>query len=297
MRFVTFITPDGIKKSGIINSQSKAVPFSALKGVDEVNSVVDVNDFIDRFDAGLPSGLADAADMAEEAYDLDKVRLLSPIPQVRRNVICLGKNYAEHIREIQSKIKDISGLPEFPIYFSKFANPAAGHEDEILLDQNVSTQLDYEAELAVVIGKKCRNVKREDVYKYIFGYTIVNDVSARDIQRRHVQWFKGKNLDGFCPIGPWIVHSNEISDPMNLRITCSVNGEIRQNSNTSNMIFDIPDIIVDLSSALTLYPGDIIATGTPEGVGLGFNPPRFLKKGDIVECSVEKIGILRNRIV
>lgn len=299
MRFVTFITPKGIRKSGIMNSQSKVVQFSALKGAKEVNSLEELIDFIKKFNTGLPEVLSDSADLAVEAYDLNEVQLLSPIPHVERNVICLGKNYAEHVREMRTKIKDINinGLPQYPIYFSKFANPAAGHEDEIFLDQNVTSQLDYEAELALVIGKKCRNVKREDALKYVFGYTIINDFSARDIQLKHIQWFKGKNLDGFCPIGPWVVHSKDISDPMNLNISCSVNGEIRQNSNTSNMIFDIPYIIEDLSSTLTLYPGDIISTGTPEGVGMGFNPPKFLIKGDIVECTIEKIGLLRNRIV
>lgn len=297
MRFVSFITSEGIRKSGIINSQSKVVPFSSVKGVDEVNSVNELIDFIRKFDTGWPEVLSDSADLAVETYELNEVKLLSPIPQVQRNVICLGKNYADHVREIRTKIKDINGLPQFPIYFSKFANPAAGHEDDIFLDKNVTDQLDYEVELAVVIGKKCRNVKREDALKYIFGYTIINDLSARDIQQKHIQWFKGKNLDGFCPIGPWIVHSNDIPDPMNLKISCSVNGEIRQNSNTSNMIFDIPSIIEDLSSTLTLFPGDIISTGTPEGVGMGFDPPKYLKKGDIVECNIEKIGLLRNRIV
>lgn len=297
MRFITFCTPDGSKKAGLVNSMDKIVPFSALSGVGGIDEINEVLDFIKRFGAELPEGLSIVADSADEAYRLDEVKLLAPIPEVPRNVICLGKNYAEHVREIGTKIRDIEGLPQFPIYFSKFANPAAAHGDDILLDNSVTMQMDYEVELGLVIGKKCRNVKKEEALNYIFGYTIINDFSARDLQQRHVQWFKGKNPDGFCPMGPWIVHAGDITDPMNLNISCTVNKEVRQNSNTSKMIFSIPFIIEDLSSAMTLYPGDVISTGTPEGVGMGFNPPRFLKKGDVVECSIEGIGVLANKIV
>ncbi len=225
------------------------------------------------------------------------VKLLAPIPHPRRNVICLGKNYADHAREIKiTKISD-TYLPDQPIYFTKMASPAAGYGDTISISRKVTTQVDYEVELAVVIGKGGADIKPEQAEDHIFGYTIANDLSARDLQAGHKQWFKGKSLDGFCPLGPVLVHKSAIPWPVQLDIQCRVNGEMRQNSNTKNMIFDIPHIISDLSRGMTLRSGDIICTGTPSGVGMGFDPPAYLQDGDIVECCIEKIGTLSNRIV
>jgi len=227
----------------------------------------------------------------------DNVTVCSPIPRPFRDVICLGKNYADHAKElIDTKIvSDDGGLvPEYPIFFSKSAYPAIGHNGRISLHDHFTKQVDYEVELAVIIGKKTYCLQEAEVEDVIFGYTILNDITARDIQKRYGQWFCGKSLDGFCPIGPHIVTKDELPFPVELDIACRVNGETRQNSNTSKLIFNIPRIISELSKGLTLHPGDIIATGTPGGVGHGMKPPRYLQKGDVVECEVEKIGVLRN---
>jgi 2-keto-4-pentenoate hydratase/2-oxohepta-3-ene-1,7-dioic acid hydratase in catechol pathway len=227
---------------------------------------------------------------------LNSVKLLAPIPFPKRNVFCLGKNYEEHAREIKmTKISD-TGIPKSPIYFTKIAAPATAHGDQIIFSNNTTRKVDYEVELAIVIGKEGSNIKPEDAEEYIFGYTIVNDVSARDLQVEHKQWFKGKSLDTFCPMGPCIVHKTDIPFPVELSIQCSINGELRQNSNTKNMIFDISYIISDLSKGLTLKPGDIICTGTPSGVGMGFNPPKLLNDGDLIECYIERIGKLSNKV-
>lgn len=232
-----------------------------------------------------------------ESIPLDSVKISAPIPYPRRNVFCLGKNYVEHVKEI--KITRIAGndVPAAPIYFTKTACPAIGQGDSIKFSPKTTEQVDYEAELGVIIGKDGINIPEEDAEKYIFGYTIINDVSARDLQGKHTQWFKGKSLDTFCPMGPVIVHKSEIPFPVELNISCKVNGELRQNSNTKKLIFDIPYILSDLSKGLTLKAGDIIATGTPSGVGMGFNPVKVLRNGDVVECTIEKIGTLINKVV
>ncbi len=227
---------------------------------------------------------------------LNTVKLLAPIPYPRRNVICLGKNYADHAREIKmTKISD-TGIPDAPIYFTKMASPAIANGDDIRFSLENTGQVDYEVELAVVIAKEGININVDEVEDYIWGYTIVNDVSARDLQGKHKQWYKGKSLDTFCPMGPVIVHKKALPFPVKLNIQSSINGELRQNSNTSNMIFDIPYIISDLSKGMTLKPGDIICTGTPSGVGMGFDPPKLLNNGDIVECYIEGIGRLVNKV-
>ncbi|MCM8710272.1 fumarylacetoacetate hydrolase family protein [Clostridium sp. SYSU_GA19001] len=225
---------------------------------------------------------------------LNEVKLLAPIPRPRRNILCLGKNYEDHAKELgATKISD-KFIPDDPIYFTKSADAVIGTNDYIKFFPEVTNQVDYEVELAVIIGKEGVNIKPDEAEHYIFGYTIINDVSARDLQLRHKQWFKAKSLDTFCPMGPCIVHKSKLPFPIELDIKCSVNGEVRQNSNTSKFIFDIPYMISDLSKGFTLKPGDIIATGTPSGVGFGFNPSKFLKDGDIVECYVEGIGSLIN---
>lgn len=227
---------------------------------------------------------------------LNEVKLLAPIPHPKRNILCLGKNYEEHAKElVATKIFD-KFVPDDPIYFTKSENTVIANEAYICFNPEVTNQVDYEVELAIVIGKEGINIKKEEAEDYIFGYTIINDVSARDLQVRHKQWFKAKSLDNFCPMGPCIVHKKELPFPIELDIKCSVNGELRQNSNTRKLIFDIPYIISDLSKGFTLKRGDIIATGTPSGVGLGFTPPRLLKDGDLVECYVERIGTLINRV-
>ena len=221
-----------------------------------------------------------------------KVPIIEPI----RNIICLGKNYADHAKEVaENGLQETDEiLPAFPIFFSKSANPPIGDGDAIPVSDSISKQIDYEVELAVIIGKTAKNIEEKNAIDYIRGYTILNDVTARDLQTKYGQWYYSKSLDGFCPIGPRIVPKEEIENPENLDIYCKVNGELRQNSNTKNMIFGINRIISELSRGMTLFPGDIIATGTPAGIGHAMNPPVYLKKGDIVECGIEKIGVLKN---
>ncbi len=228
---------------------------------------------------------------------MEEVRLTSPIPHPIRNVFCLGKNYHDHIKELAGKRIDSTGdIPEYPIYFTKAVSTITGPMDDVVMDRSVTTKVDYEVELVIIIGKDGKDIEVEDVYDHIFGYSIGNDFSARDLQANHRQWLKGKSLDTFCAMGPWIVHKCAIKDPHTLDIRCKVNGEVRQSSNTQYMIFDIPYIVSDLSKGLELRAGDIIFTGTPSGVGLGFDPPRFLKDGDVVECEIEGIGSFINTI-
>ncbi|QSX07616.1 fumarylacetoacetate hydrolase family protein [Alkalibacter rhizosphaerae] len=227
---------------------------------------------------------------------LEETQLLTPIPYPRRNVFCLGKNYVEHAQEMKDVTGTSNDLPQYPIYFTKVAYPAMGPEDVLENFQEITDTLDYEVELAVIIGKKGKNIPAEDALDYIFGYTIGNDISVRNIQKQHMQWFKGKSFDTSCPIGPVIVTKEEIAFPPDLAIKSTVNGEVRQESRTSKLIFDIPTILSDLTQGITLYPGDIILTGTPAGVGMGFHPPKTLKPGDEVCCEIEKIGKLVNYV-
>lgn len=225
------------------------------------------------------------------------VEKCSPIPVPIQDIICLGVNYMAHAEEsARYKGELFDGKRNFSVYFSKRVNRAVPDGGIIPLSENVTTELDYEAELAVVIGKDCRNIKACDVGEYIFGYTVLNDVSARDIQTRHKQWYMGKSLEGCCPMGPWIVTSDEIEPKEELEISSRVNGSLRQHSSTGLMIFKIPEVIEELSSYTELKAGSIISMGTPNGVGMGFNPPKFLKDGDIVVCSIEKIGRLTNTV-
>jgi 2-keto-4-pentenoate hydratase/2-oxohepta-3-ene-1,7-dioic acid hydratase in catechol pathway len=231
-----------------------------------------------------------------QCIHLADVKLIAPIKAPRRNVFCLGKNYIEHAKELDATAISSDGIPKAPIYFTKATNICTGDKDEIIFSEAVTKEVDYEVELAVVIGREGINIKEEEAEDYIFGYTIINDVSARDLQVRHNQWFKGKSLDTFCPMGPTLVHKREIPFPVELNISSTVNGEQRQNSNTKQLIFDIGYIISDLSKGFTIKPGDIISTGTPSGVGAGFSPKKLLKNGDIVECNIEKIGKLTNTV-
>lgn len=223
--------------------------------------------------------------------------LMAPIPAPRKNIFCVGRNYMEHIFEGEKAQNIKVGVTEHPVFFTKPPTSIVPPEGDVLVFPEVSEAIDYEVELAVVIGKPGRNISKESAFDHIFGYTILNDITARDVQRRHGgQYFKGKGLDGSCPVGPWIVTADAISDPHKLSIGLTVNGEPRQNGNTSDMIFDIPTLIASLSEGLTLEPGDIIATGTPSGVGYAMDPPHFLKAGDEVVCEVTEIGQLRNTV-
>lgn len=249
--------------------------------------------------AGGPKLLAEAraiAASAAEATPIGAVTLLAPIPRPRKNIICLGMNYAAHALESLRAKGLPERLPEHPIFFSK-APTAVNHPGAVVpLLPHVSTQRDWEVELAVVIGKGGTNIPRERALDHVFGYTILNDVSARDLQTRHQQFFYSKSLDGSAPMGPWIVTADEIPNPHNLRIRLRLNGVTMQDANTADMIFDIPTCIATFSTGITLEPGDIFATGTPSGVGMGMNPPRWLQAGDVMECEIERIGVLRNEV-
>ncbi|WP_420644558.1 fumarylacetoacetate hydrolase family protein [Candidatus Leptofilum sp.] len=224
---------------------------------------------------------------------LKDVKLLAPLLP-RRNVMCLGKNYADHAREMQTTQDEPVELPKFPVIFTKATTSVSGPTDPIPFDPNVSEKMDYEVELAIIIGKQGKNIPAEQAMKFVFGYTVLNDVTARDLQRQGKQFFKGKSLDGCCPTGPWIVTRDEVPNSHDLEIRCLVNGKDMQASNTRHMIFDIPTTIAYLSRGMTLLPGDIIATGTPDGVGAARTPPQFLRPGDVLTSIVEGVGELRN---
>ena len=231
----------------------------------------------------------------DSAISLDEVKLLAPIPAPARNIVCLGKNYLAHAEELKGQIFS-DKPPTHPIYFTKPDHTVIGTEEIILLHSHTTSKVDYEIELAVIIGNKGVDIPKERAEEYIFGYTVANDISARDLQHDHTQWYKGKSLTTHCPIGPWIVHRSALAFPPALDLKCYVDDELRQQGNTRDLIFDIPTIISDLSRGYELRPGDIILTGTPAGVGMGFNPPRYLKAGSRVTCQIEKIGVLTNPV-
>lgn len=228
---------------------------------------------------------------------LSTVEIVAPIPHPRKNVFCVGRNYKGHIIE-GARARGIEvNFPKVPEFFTKPATSVIGPEAGIRRYDNLTNQLDYEIELAVVIGRPTRDVSVEQALASAWGYTILNDVSARDLQRAHGQWFKGKGLDTFCPMGPWIVTADEFGDPTGHRLALSVNGGSRQDSTTSDLLFSVAEIISSLSAGLTLEPGDIIATGTPSGVALGMSPQAWLEIDDTVEATIDGIGTLRNRVV
>lgn len=229
-------------------------------------------------------------------FPLAEVVLEAPIPEPKRDIICFGLNYREHAMEFTAAMEEQENIPKNPIIFTKATTVVIGPDQKIKSHRHVTHQIDYEAELAIVIGKEGTNITKEEAYDYIFGYTIINDVTARDLQKKHSQWFMGKSLDTFGPMGPYLVTEDEIGQPVKLDVQCWVNGELRQKSNTELLIFDIPTIIATVSGGITLKPGDIIATGTPKGVGIGFDPPKFLNEGDVVEIEIEKIGVLKNSV-
>jgi 2-keto-4-pentenoate hydratase/2-oxohepta-3-ene-1,7-dioic acid hydratase in catechol pathway len=229
---------------------------------------------------------------------LDEVELLAPIPRPRKNIFCVGRNYAEHAAESLRAVDREVKLPPAPNIFTKAVTAVTGPNADIPYDANVSTQLDWEVELGVVIGRGGRHIAREEALSSVFGYTVVNDISARDIQNRPgMQWFLGKSLDGSCPTGPVIVTADEIPDPQSLTLRLAVNGVVKQEDATAHMLFDVAAIIAEISRILTLEPGDIIATGTPAGVGFARTPPEFLQPGDLMETTIEGIGTLRNHVV
>ena len=228
---------------------------------------------------------------------LAQVQKLAPIPDPVRNIFCVGRNYVDHVKEGATAMKSDVKLPEAPQFFTKATHAVIGPGAEVRLDTRITRRLDYEVELAVVIGRGGRDIPVSSAYEFVFGYTIANDVTARDLQRRHDQWFKGKSLDTTLPLGPGIVTRDAIGDPKMLELSMTINGQERQRARVDQMIFDIPTIIAQLSAGMTLEPGDIIATGTPSGVGFAMNPPQYLHDGDEMLAAIDRIGELRNRVV
>jgi 2-keto-4-pentenoate hydratase/2-oxohepta-3-ene-1,7-dioic acid hydratase in catechol pathway len=286
--------PSGNPRPGLVLDGKRIVDIPAALGGDE-----DTSTMLGIIRAGAPMLArlrALAAKPGVGAVDLANVKLHSPIPRPAKNVFCVGWNYLEHFEEGAKKLDDKRELPKWPVFFSKAPTAVNGPYDSIPFDAQVSTQLDWEVELGVILGTAGKNISEDDAMGHIFGYTVINDVSWRDIQRRHGgQWDKGKSLDGTCPMGPWIVTADEI-DPTNLRVSCRVNGVTKQDSNTKHLYFKIPRLIHDISLGQTIEPGDIISTGTPEGVGFARTPPEYMKVGDLLETEIEKIGVLRNPV-
>lgn len=238
--------------------------------------------------------LAEVRLKPDATYGVAEVRWHAPIPRPLKNVFCVGRNYAAHARESAAAFKTDANLPEIPVFFSKVPTAVTGPYDDIPRHAAVTSQVDWEAELGVIIGRRGRNIAARDALSHVFGYTVINDVTARDLQQRHNQWFKGKSLDGSCPMGPVVVTADEFGDPQNKRITLRLNGVTKQDARTADMIFTVATIIEWLSKGLTLEPGDIIATGTPEGVGMGRTPQEWLTHGDVVETEIESIGVMKN---
>ncbi|GAA0179357.1 fumarylacetoacetate hydrolase family protein [Clostridium sediminicola] len=289
MKYLRFIH-NGEEDFGILNNDNTIVSFKKIFKEDVPKNFTD---FIENYGTKYEKRLTDL-ETTGDGIKLEEVVVKSPMKEIGRGVICLGKNYREHVKEVPSAMDLKNGVPEYPLYFFKMVNEPVGPGENIRLHKDLSTKIDYEVELALIIGKEGKDIPAEKAEEYIFGYTILNDISARDLQTNHVQWFRGKGLDNTCPIGPYIVDKNEIKFPVELNIKSYVNGEMRQNSNTKEFIFDIPYIISDFSKGTTLKPGDIISTGTPSGVGMGFKPEKFLKAGDEVKCCIEKIGEITN---
>lgn len=279
------------------------------------NQVIDMEDFGEISNFPLPTSMLELIDMGFEvideinsmiadtdtkyfeeiAYDIDQVIFLAPIPKPRKNIIGIGLNYTEHVAESARTLDTSNELPQNPIIFSKPPTTVTGTNTAILLNPKLTQQLDWEVELAVVISKKGKYVARADAMDYVFGYTVINDISARDC-RRSGQWIVSKGQDTFAPMGPVLVTKDEISNPHHLNLSLKVNGVEKQNSNTQFMLFNINDLIEDLSNVFTIEAGDIIATGTPSGVGAGRNPQEWLQDGDVVEATVEGIGTIVNTV-
>ena len=295
MRFLRF-TPKETKEEliGILSKDGKKVfELNFFELGKKYRSIQEIIEHFNEKELKDVRNLLEGELDGKGTYELEDVKILSPLRRTIHDIICAGFNYEDHLKEIK---KDSSNKVLNSVYFSKRATKIMGLDDEIDGHFDLDEALDYEVELAVIIGKKGTNIAPEDVEDYIFGYTIMNDISARGIQGKHRQWYKGKSLDTFTVLGPVIVTKDELPLPLELDITSILNGEVRQKSNTRSMIRNVNQLISEISQGLTLEPGDVIATGTCSGVGVGFNPPRYMKSGDIIECKIEKIGNLRNRI-
>jgi 2-keto-4-pentenoate hydratase/2-oxohepta-3-ene-1,7-dioic acid hydratase in catechol pathway len=300
MKFITF-EREGVQAVGLWLDGERVLDLAAAASV--AGESLDASSMVALIrggDAALKAaaGLAAKADsLASAVYAGADVKLLAPIPHPTKNVFCVGRNYFDHIKEVGALRGVAAELPTLPTFFTKPPTAVVGPDDEVRYPSKVTQSFDYEVELAVIIGKTGRDIAAENAFDHVFGYTVLNDVTARDLQRAHVQWFKGKGLDTTCPMGPWIIDKAEIGDPRSLELTFTLNGEQRQNATVDMMIFDIPTIIASLSAGLTLEAGDIIATGTPSGVGFAMTPSGVMKDGDVMVCEIDRIGRLTNRVV
>ena len=288
MRFATF-NYRGLRQVGMVAADGSTVTPLDLKSVPSGRGMLGL---IEQLASGsaLPAATG-------PAIPLGDVRLEAPIPVPRRNVWCVGRNYHAHARELQASVFKNNNVDpaSWPIFFTKAPETVVGPNDAVVMPgDQVSSQIDYEAELTIVIGKGGKNIPRDEAMDHVFGYTIVNDVTARDVQMRHQQWDLGKSFDTFCPMGPWIVTADEL-DGSNTRVRLWVNGELRQDARTTDLIFDLPSLIETCSRGITLYPGDLLATGTPSGVGMGMSPPSWLKAGDSVRIAIDGLGEIENR--
>lgn len=283
MKFITYKHQD-TTQTGVLDAETNTI--TPLDGDQDLLTVI-------------ASGTTSDIRLSSTTLSLSDVDLLAPIPRPRRNIFCIGRNYLDHAKEFADSGFDAtasdSHIPDYPVVFTKAPSTVIATGDDIDPHLNLTEALDYEAELGVIIGTGGRGITKEQAMDHVWGYTNINDVTARDMQKKHAQWFLGKSLDTHCPMGPWAVTRDEVGDQP-LDLLCTVNGETRQQANTADLIFDIPTIIETISAGITLEPGDIIATGTPVGVGIGFKPPKFLSPGDVVEVSFTHLGTLRNQV-
>ena len=291
MRLVTYVDNSDNAKTGLLNNNT-VVPLEQLDISNDMNEII--KDF-----ENVKKIIGENKIESLKSLDISDIKLLAPIPRPLRNIMCVGKNYHDHAQEFYGSGFDSSGkkaVADFPVIFTKATTSVIATDENIILANDYTNTTDYEGELGLILSKGGKNIKPEDAYDYIFGYTIINDVSARNIQKQHEQWFIGKSPDTYCPMGPAIVTSDEIGDVTKLKLKTTVNGEVRQDSIVERLIFDIPTLLSTISKTMTLEVCDIIATGTPAGVGIGFEPPVYLKSGDQVEVSIDKLGALRNTI-
>ena len=293
MRLVTFREHGANQRLGLLDDEA------VLDVCTSARVPRDMLDLIRLGDAGM-SLLREAKDSAPRLA-LTAIELLAPIPRPAKNIFCVGKNYHEHAREFHASGFDAASasgaaIPNLPIVFSKAPTTVIGPGVAVPAHLDRTHSVDYENEVAVIIGRGGRRISKASAFDHVFGFTIVNDVTSRTVQQQHKQWFLGKSIDGFCPMGPCILTSDEVSDVGDMHLVTRVNGEVRQDAYVRDLIFDIPSLIAAISSAITLEPGDIIATGTPAGVGIGFTPPKFLRTGDVVTVAIDPIGEMTNSI-
>ena len=305
MKYVTFAAGDtpeprlGIVHGDRVIDLRSVIPSAPPTLIDLIRAGATVwSEVGAKIDAYVGTKAASAPGHGQsKEYPGREVRWYAPIPHPPKNVFCVGRNYAGHAAESARARGAEVKIPKIPVFFTKAPTSVSGPFDDIPWDRSVTQQVDWEAELGAIIGGGGRNIRKDKAMSHVFGYTVINDVTARDLQNSHLQWFKGKSLDAFCPMGPYVVTADEFGDPHTKGIALRVNGVMKQQANTRDMIFPVDTLIESLSQGLTLEPGDIIATGTPDGVGFARTPPEFLQDGDVMETEVEGIGILRNRVV